>query len=93
MDELEMDLVEISSHAGQDLNASRIRGRFTVCTERLKGYPLLSDTSYGEIGRLFGEGCGTVPGYIPGTPKDYEPTIKKKRLKYTESQTEGYCET
>lgn len=94
MDELEMDLVEISSHAGARPKCEPYQGKVYSLHGKTKGYPLLSDTSYGEPDGLFGVNCGhTMYPYIPGTPKTYDQYPKKENAEvYEQSQKQRAIE-
>lgn len=96
MDEYDIDLLEISSHAGSRPSHIPFQGRIYSRSGNSKKYPALSTTTYGEIdGILTGIGC-THKGYpyVEGIhTKRHEPFNKKESVeKYEESQKQRYLE-
>lgn len=94
LDDLDCDLVEISSHIGARPKCEPYQGKVFSRTGKTKGYPLLSDTSYGEIDGLFGINCGhNMFPYFPGTEKTYQPYGKKENEQvYENSQKQRLLE-
>lgn len=77
-EELDHDLMEVSSHVGARPGCAPYQGKVYSLNGNTKGYPRLSDTSYGEPGGLFGIQCThyMLP-YFPGTPKTFHPYPEK----------------
>lgn len=94
MSELEIDLVEISSHMGARPNCEPYQGRIYSLSGNDPDYPSFSETSYGEIDGLFGINCGhRMYPYIKGTTKTYDIFPKKENDKsYENSQKQRYLE-
>ena len=88
MDEYGLDLIQISSHADARPGCAPYQGNVYSLNGKTEGYPLLSETSYGEIDGLFGANCrhsSTV--YTPGQKKTFEPyPLGETDEKYKESQ-------
>lgn len=88
MDEYGMDLIQISSHADARPGCAPYQGKVYSLNGKTKGYPLLSETSYGEPDGLFGCNCrhsSTV--YTPGQEKTFKPyPLGETEDKYKESQ-------
>ena len=75
MDELDEDLIEVSSHAGARPLCAPYQGHVYSRTGKSTQYPSLDSTSYGEPAGLFGINCGHVMyPYFPGTKQTYKPT-------------------
>lgn len=96
-DEYGIDLVEISSHAGSRPSHIEYQGKVYSRTGETKGYPLLSDTSYGAIdGIVTGINCmHQMYAYLPGrgNKKKFQPYNKKEsEQKYAESQKQRQLE-
>lgn len=94
MDELDNDLVEISSHLGARPKCEPYQGKVFSLHGKTKGYPLLSDTSYGEPDGLFGVNCRhDMYPYFPGTEKTYKPQdTERNETAYKNSQRQRYLE-
>lgn len=94
MDELNLDLVEISSHIGAREGCEPYQGKIFSLSGKSDKYPPLSSTSYGEIAGLFGINCGhRMYPYIEGIKKTYSPYPKKENDKaYAESQQQRLFE-
>ena len=94
MDEYGLDLIEISSHADARPGCAPYQGRVYSLNGKTKGYPLLSETSYGEIDGLFGVNCrhsSTV--YTPGQEKTFKPyPLGETEDKYKVSQQQRKLE-
>lgn len=96
-DEYGIDLVEISSHAGSRPSHIEYQGKIYSRTGATKGYPLLSETSYGAIdGIVTGINCNhQMYAYFPGrgNKKKFQPYNKKEsEEKYAESQQQRKLE-
>ena len=94
LDDLDCDLVEISSHVGARPKCEPYQGKIYSRNGKTKGYPLLSSTSIGEIDGLFGINCGhNMFPYFTGTKKTYNPYGKKENENaYKNSQQQRYLE-
>jgi len=94
MDDLGLDLVEISSHVGARPKCAPYQGRIFSRSGASDQYPSLADTSYGDPGGLFGVNCRHVMyPYIPGTKKTYSPYPEKQNEKaYETSQKQRKLE-
>ena len=94
MDEYGMDLILVSSHADARPGCAPYQGRVYSLNGKTKGYPLLSETSYGEPDGLFGCNCrhsSTV--YTPGQKKTFEPyPLGETEEKYKVSQQQRQLE-
>lgn len=94
MDEYGLDLIEISSHADARPGCAPYQGKVYSLNGKTKGYPLLSETSYGEIDGLFGANCrhsSTV--YTPGQEKTFKPyPLGETEDKYKVSQQQRKIE-
>lgn len=94
MDEYGMDLIQVSSHADARPGCAPYQGNVYSLNGKTKGYPLLSETSYGEIDGLFGANCrhsSTV--YTPGQKKTFNPyPLGETDEKYKESQQQRKIE-
>lgn len=94
MDEYGLDLIQISSHADARPGCAPYQGNVYSLNGKTKGYPLLSETSYGEIDGLFGANCrhsSTV--YTPGQEKTFKPyPLGETEEKYKESQQQRKLE-
>lgn len=95
MDDYNVDLIEISSHAGARPLCEPYQGRIYSRSGKDKHYPDFGLTSYGEAAGLFGINCGhNKYPYIPGiSEKRYEPYATKENDRiYEESQKQRYLE-
>jgi hypothetical protein len=94
MEQLDLDLVEVSSHAGARPGCAPYQGKFYSLNGKTRGYPLLSSTSYGEPAGLFGINCGhTMYPHILGTHKTYKRyPVKENEKVYEESQAQRKLE-
>ncbi|MDC7224205.1 MAG: hypothetical protein PQJ60_10725 [Spirochaetales bacterium] len=94
LDQYDIDLVEISSHTGARPKCAEYQGRIFSREGKTKGYPLLSETSYGDKDGLFGINCQhRMYPYIPGTESTFKPVSEKDNQKaYTNSQKQRQLE-
>lgn len=94
LDDLDQDLVEISSHIGARPRCAPYQGKVYSRSGKTSGYPLLSSTSVGEIDGLFGINCGhNMFPYFPGTKKTYSPyNVNQNEQVYAESQKQRALE-
>src|SRR5574344_1273551 len=95
MDELDEDLIEVSSHAGARPLCAPYQGHVYSRTGKSTQYPSLDSTSYGEPAGLFGINCGHVMyPYFPGTKQTYKPTDDESQNveDYKESQKQRQIE-
>lgn len=94
MDEYGLDLIQISSHADARPGCAPYQGNVYSLNGKTKGYPLLSETSYGEIDGLFGVNCRhTSTVYTPGQEKTFKPyPLGETKDKYKESQQQRKLE-
>lgn len=95
MDEYNVDLIEISSHAGARPGCEPYQGRIYSRSGKDKHYPDFGLTSYGEAAGLFGINCGhNKYPYVPGiSEKRYQPYASKENDRiYEESQKQRYLE-
>lgn len=95
MDEFDIDLVEISSHAGARPKCAPYQGRIFSRSGKSKLYPALSSTSYGEKDGLKGINCGHVfYPFVHGKSKQtYKPYDKEENDRiYKESQKQRQLE-
>ena len=97
MDDYEIDLVEISSHAASRPSHIDYQGKIYSRSGKSKKYPSLKDTSYGKgaDGLVTGIGCNHIAyPYIEGvSTKRYEPYNKKESIEaYKQSQKQRYLE-
>ena len=97
MDDYEIDLVEISSHAASRPSHIDYQGKIYSRSGKSKKYPSLKDTSYGKgaDGLVTGIGCNHIAyPFISGvSTKRYEPYDKKESLEaYKQSQKQRYLE-
>ncbi|MBC2392216.1 phage minor capsid protein [Listeria booriae] len=95
-DDYDVDLVEVSSHAGCRPTHLDYQGRIYSRSGKSKKYPPLSSTSYGKIdGIVTGINCGhRLYVYIEGVSVHrYHPYNKKESIaKYKESQRQRLLE-
>ena len=98
LDELDWDLIEISSHAGARPLCADWQRKILSLHGKTEGYTKLDDTSYGEPAGLFGINCSHVmyPS-IPGVkPTFSEDPAKDRGLDndkiYKEQQKQRYLE-
>lgn len=95
-DEYDIDLVEISSHAGSRPSHIEYQGKIFSRSGKSKKYPSLKETSYGEIdGIVTGINCKhQMYAYIEGvSTKRFEPYDKKESVEeYKQSQKQRYLE-
>lgn len=97
MDDYEIDLVEISSHAASRPSHIDYQGKIYSRSGKSKRYPSLKDTSYGKgaDGLVTGIGCNHIAyPFIEGVSKKrYEPYNKKESVEaYKQSQKQRYLE-
>lgn len=97
MDDYEIDLVEISSHAASRPSHIDYQGKVYSRSGKSKSYPSLKDTSYGQgaDGLVTGIGCNHIAyPFISGmSTKRYEPYDKKESVEaYKQSQKQRYLE-
>lgn len=96
MDDYDIDLIEISSHAGSRPSHFDYQGKIYSRSGRSKKYPDLSKTSYGKIdGIITGIHCGhSAYSYVPGiSRKRYKPYDKEESEEiYKQSQKQRYLE-
>lgn len=97
LDEYEIDLVEISSHAASRPSHIDYQGKIYSRSGGSKTYPSLKDTSYGKgaDGLVTGIGCNHIAyPFIAGvSTKRYEPYDKAESLEaYKESQKQRHLE-
>lgn len=94
MQELDMDLVEISSHVGARPGCEPYQGKIFSLSGKSSQCPALSDTTYGQPDGLFGINCRHVMyPYIPGTKKIYSPyPAKQNETAYKNSQIQRKLE-
>lgn len=94
MDDYGLDLVEVSSHADARDGCAPYQGKVYSRTGQTKGYPTLSETSYGEPDGLFGINCRhQMYPYLPGTKKTYSAyPLGETEEKYQESQKQRQLE-
>lgn len=97
MDDYEIDLVEISSHAASRPSHIDYQGKIYSRSGKSKCYPSLKDTSYGKgaDGLVTGIGCNHIAyPFISGvSTQRYEPYDKKESLEaYKQSQKQRYLE-
>lgn len=92
----DIDLVEISSHAGSRPSHIDYQGNIYSRSGKSKKYPALSSTSYGEIdGIVTGINCSHQEyAYVEGvSTQRYEPFDKEEsEEKYIESQRQRHLE-
>ena len=94
LDQYDIDLVEISSHTGARPKCADYQGRIFSRSGKTKGYPLLSETSYGDKDGLFGINCQhQMYPYIPGTESTFKPVSEKDNKEaYANSQKQRQLE-
>ena len=94
MDEYGLDLIQISSHADARPGCAPYQGNVYSLNGKTPGYPLLSETSYGEPDGIFGINCRhTSTIYTPGQKKTFEPyPLRETEDKYQESQKQRQIE-
>lgn len=94
MDEYGLDLIQISSHADARPGCAPYQGNVYSLNGKTPGYPLLSETSYGEPDGIGGVNCRhTFSVYTPGQKKAFSPYPEKEvEEKYRESQKQRYLE-
>lgn len=92
--ENDIDLVEISSHAGARPLCAPYQGKIYSRSGRSTKYPALSETSMGEIAGLFGINCGHyMTAYFPSVGKTFDTYSKKENDKaYENSQRQREIE-
>ena len=95
MDDYNVDLVEISSHAGARPKCEPYQGKIFSRSGNSRLYPALSSTSAGDLDGLFGINCGhrKYP-YVHGrSKKTYQPYDKEFNDRvYKESQQQRKLE-
>ena len=89
-EQLGTDLVEISSHMGARPKCAPYQGRIYSRYGKTPGYPLLSETSYGEPDGIEGINCShLLYPFIPGvSKKTYHPYPEKSNDKAYELSQE-----
>jgi hypothetical protein len=95
MDSYELDLIEVSSHAGARPLCAPYQGRIFSRNGKTKGYKRLAETSYGQPAGLFGINCRHVSyPYIPGVSvQTYFPYPAAENAKvYAQSQQQRALE-
>jgi hypothetical protein len=95
-EQLGTDLVEISSHMGARPKCAPYQGRIYSRYGKTPGYPLLSETSYGEPDGIEGINCGHILyPFVPGVSKQtYKPYPEKANDKaYELSQQQRALES
>jgi len=94
MDEYGLDLIQVSSHADARPGCAPYQGKVYSLNGKTEGYPLLSETSYGEPDGLFGCNCRhTSTIYTPGQKKTFSPyPLGETEAKYAESQQQRKLE-
>lgn len=95
MEEYGVDLMEVSSHLGARPKCYPWQGKVISRTGQTKGYPTLSETSFGDLDGLRGINCRHVfYPYIPGVSKERYPQYDETRNKsaYENSQKQRYLE-
>lgn len=94
MENLNLDLVEVSAHIGARPGCAPYQGRVYSLRGDTPGYPRLSDTSYGEPDGLFGINCGhQMYPYSEGERQTFKPYPKAANENaYEESQKQRYLE-
>lgn len=93
-DEMGVDLVEVSSHAGARPLCAPYQGRVYSRSGKHPRYPALSDTSMGHPAGLFGINCRHVKyPYFEGSRRTYKPYPEEENDRiYKESQKQRYLE-
>lgn len=93
-DEMGVDLVEVSSHAGARPLCAPYQGRVYSRSGKHPNYPALSDTSIGHPAGLFGINCRHVKyPYFEGSRRTYKPYPEEENDRiYKESQKQRYLE-
>ena len=88
MEELDEDLVEISSHIGARPKCAPYQGKVFSVSGKSKQFPALSSTSYGEPDGLFGINCRHIMyPYFVGEKKTYkQQPVKRNESAYKNSQ-------
>ena len=97
MDDYEIDLVEISSHAASRPSHIDYQGKIYSRSGESKTYPSLKDTSYGQgaDGLVTGIGCNHIAyPFIAGiSTQRYQPYDKEESVEaYKQSQKQRYLE-
>lgn len=94
MDEYGLDLIQISSHADARPGCAPYQGNVYSLNGKTQGYPLLSETSYGEPDGIFGINCRhTSTVYTPGQEKTFKPyPLGETEDKYKVSQMQRKLE-
>jgi hypothetical protein len=94
MDDYGLDLIQISSHADARPGCAPYQGRVYSLNGKTPGYPLLSETTYGELDGIFGINCRhTSTIYTPGQKKTFDPyPLGETEAKYAESQQQRQIE-
>jgi hypothetical protein len=94
MEELDEDLVEVSSHMGSRPEHADFQGRIYSISGKHPKYDALSVTGYGTAGGIGGVNCRHVLyPYFPGTKKTYSPQPEKRNEEsYKRSQKQRYIE-
>jgi hypothetical protein len=94
LDELDQDLIEVSSHIGARPGCAPYQGKVYSRSGKDPHYPALSTTSIGDAAGLFGVNCGhNQYPYFPGTKKTYSPyNEKENKESYQTSQRQRLLE-
>ena len=94
MEELDQDLVEVSSHLGSRPEHADFQGEIYSISGRSNKYPPLSVTGYGTAGGIGGVNCRhVIYPYFEGTKKTYNPFPEKKNdAVYEKSQRQRALE-
>lgn len=94
MQELDEDLVEISSHLGSRPEHEEFQGKVFSISGKSTKYPPLYVTDYGTAGGIGGVNCRHVLyPYFEGTEKTFSPFPEKKNDKeYAQSQRQRALE-
>ena len=94
MENLNLDLVEVSAHIGARPGCAPYQGRVYSLRGETPGYDRLSDTSYGEPDGLFGINCGhQMYPYSEGERQTFKPyPTRENENVYEESQKQRYLE-
>jgi hypothetical protein len=93
-DQFDVDLVEVSSHAGSRPEHVPYQGRVYSRSGTNPNYPPLSITGYGTGEGIGGYNCThQLYPYTPGTEKTYKPyPVEESKEAYEQSQKQRYLE-
>jgi hypothetical protein len=94
MDELGLDLIEISSHIGAREGCAPYQGKVYSRSGNNPNYPALSETTYGEPAGIFGINCThNAIVYKEGSRKTFSPyPVKENEQAYENSQKQRSLE-